>query len=1015
MREARAVEVMSSCLEGLAAIHDARLIHRDIKLNNIVLHMGSQGPLEKIRETFCVGPIWGSHEVPAKPVAWIRQNKPGEGWRFTGKWRSQDGTSYCEYERAIGTPLCNKPVCKMIDFGMAKGTRDPETGEPLHSEGMMTESDKVMGTPEYMSPEMWSGVEKDIDGRSDIWAMGVCLFQLLTGLLPFQQPPGQPRRNIQGAVLYDTKTRAPDVSVAAAAQREHQQAHGKTQLPGPVSSAIAGVVAHALEKKKTERFLTAQNCRDALLASQQHSGAKLFDVYICYREGTADEPTAKALQSRLEQAPGLGPLKQQLAVYAHRVTSSHPEASADALRSCSIFVPLLSPESIAAMQALGSGPADKEDRPLLEMAMALEMEKAGQLARICPINLQGFSLETLESVQLAHCASTMTAARLSTLLGMESDPDDYTVQGTVANILKHDGVQVDQPGSLDTTVATILSIAEGQLVHAHVREESRAQRTGSADMMTSSVRLKSTAEPAQPSCPASGPTGADTKPPSSCGTGDSLPTGSKSDKAGGSSRVDSSAPSGDSQMTRSPATSDATEAETAAGTLQSLDSSRKVARKRVPDSDDAVRAARKAHGSLRISAAIAYLEKDAVLRDVKRATVLAECQKFGLSALKAAYDNLFRGARDASQLLFGLDDSPGVMALVVDTLDMLCVETLETLKQRDGASVDRVGGGSELVLRFAPALHRACLLMRHDTQHDTLLERAERDHVYNRFIPLLERERTQLRDPLIQLLHGCRDPATLALAARDDPAASSAANILLELVKLLSPPSAPSYYPPELICPAAEEAQQEFIRYLAFLAAEEDSADAKEKRDTARKQLLEDVLHWAEKVHAASGETSEITITPTGWQATPARMLLRFPGLAKAVELLWAGERSKDVLCAASQGGAIEKVLEYAMEGTDELSTEAKESVRQHSKGLRFLRGDYYSTASRRQAFERLMARRRDELRNIAQLAAEAQLEQTDSEKKEAHRARKYMLERVQEWRPELGPALEQVRTASSG
>ena len=94
-------------------------------------------------------------------------------------------------QRPIGTQLCNQPVCKLIDFGMAKGTRDPETGEPLHSEGMMTESDKVMGTPEYMSPEMWSGVEKDIDGRSDIWAMGVCLFQLLTGALPFPPPPGQ--------------------------------------------------------------------------------------------------------------------------------------------------------------------------------------------------------------------------------------------------------------------------------------------------------------------------------------------------------------------------------------------------------------------------------------------------------------------------------------------------------------------------------------------------------------------------------------------------------------------------------------------------------------------------------------------------------------------------------------------------------------------------------------------------------------------------------------------------------
>lgn len=149
VREARVVEVMSACLEGLAAIHDARLIHRDIKLNNIVLHVGSQGSLEKISETFCVGPIWGQHEVPAKPEAWIRENRPGEGWRFTGEWMSRDGTSYCKYEKSIGTPLCNKPVCKLIDFGMAKGSRDPETGDPLHSEGMMTESDKVMGTPEY--------------------------------------------------------------------------------------------------------------------------------------------------------------------------------------------------------------------------------------------------------------------------------------------------------------------------------------------------------------------------------------------------------------------------------------------------------------------------------------------------------------------------------------------------------------------------------------------------------------------------------------------------------------------------------------------------------------------------------------------------------------------------------------------------------------------------------------------------------------------------------------------------
>ena len=133
-------------------------------------------------------------------------------------------------------------------------------------------------------------------------------------------------------------------------------AQGKDRLPGPVSSAIADVVAHSLEKKKEARFLTARATRDALIASQLHSGGKLYDVYICYRHGAiADEVVARALHSALQAAPGVGPVKQQLSVYTHRVTSSHPTSSLDALRSCGVFVPILSAASIASMQTLGDG------------------------------------------------------------------------------------------------------------------------------------------------------------------------------------------------------------------------------------------------------------------------------------------------------------------------------------------------------------------------------------------------------------------------------------------------------------------------------------------------------------------------------------------------------------------------------------------------------------------------------------------------------------------------------------
>ena len=48
--------------------------------------------------------------------------------------------------------------------------------------------------------------------------MGVCLFQLLTGVVPFPAPPDQPRRNIQGAVLWDKTKRAPSAAETAMAR-----------------------------------------------------------------------------------------------------------------------------------------------------------------------------------------------------------------------------------------------------------------------------------------------------------------------------------------------------------------------------------------------------------------------------------------------------------------------------------------------------------------------------------------------------------------------------------------------------------------------------------------------------------------------------------------------------------------------------------------------------------------------------------------------------------------------------
>ncbi|MBX9737288.1 MAG: protein kinase, partial [Phycisphaerales bacterium] len=73
-----------------------------------------------------------------------------------------------------------KPVAKVIDFGVAKAIHTPLTDRTLH-----TEAGRLVGTPEYISPEQAQSGGLDIDTRTDIYSLGVILYELLTGTLPF--------------------------------------------------------------------------------------------------------------------------------------------------------------------------------------------------------------------------------------------------------------------------------------------------------------------------------------------------------------------------------------------------------------------------------------------------------------------------------------------------------------------------------------------------------------------------------------------------------------------------------------------------------------------------------------------------------------------------------------------------------------------------------------------------------------------------------------------------------------
>jgi eukaryotic-like serine/threonine-protein kinase len=150
------------------------------------------------------------------------------------------------------------PVPKVIDFGIAKAT-----GQRLTDKTLFTQFHAFIGTPAYTSPEQAEMSSVDIDTRSDIYSLGVLLYELLTGRTPFDGDQllraglDEMRRIIRDEQPSRPSTRLHTLGIAEATALSGKRQVSISELTGDVRGDLDWVVMKCLEKDRSRRYETA--------------------------------------------------------------------------------------------------------------------------------------------------------------------------------------------------------------------------------------------------------------------------------------------------------------------------------------------------------------------------------------------------------------------------------------------------------------------------------------------------------------------------------------------------------------------------------------------------------------------------------------------------------------------------------------------------------------------------------------------------------------------------------------
>jgi serine/threonine-protein kinase len=196
------------------------------------------------------------------------------------------------------TVIDGAAVPKVIDFGIAKAT-----GVALTDQTLETAFHQLVGTPLYMSPKQADLSGMDVDTRSDIYSLGVLLYELLTGSTPFDQETlRQAAFDEVRRIIREDEPPRPSTRLSTLGESLSTVSASRNAEPRHLSRAVRGeldwIVMKALEKDRTRRYETANDFADDVIRHLNNQPVEAGPRPGCITSGSSCDGTGAGSRRR---------------------------------------------------------------------------------------------------------------------------------------------------------------------------------------------------------------------------------------------------------------------------------------------------------------------------------------------------------------------------------------------------------------------------------------------------------------------------------------------------------------------------------------------------------------------------------------------------------------------------------------------------------------------------------------------------------------------------------------------